>query len=338
MQSLQPIKYDISQALANELTLKQVKIIAQYQENKDIEVIKKAAREAAKPRIQVEKRRKEYKAEALEFGREVDRTAKEAIAPFVAIEAAYNDIIIDYHAELERLALEAKKKEEARIAKIQDRIVRIKEFAEDAYMLNKSEFISKTVLDFNGFVNNGFDYQEFTQEAEKTINDVQLKLSEIYNNKKAQEAEQFALEEQRKKDEVERAKFEAEKAEFEKLKRESEAKFKAERDLIDLQKREEDKRKHEAEMQKERDELEALRERDRLKRIEAEKQEVARLAEIEKEFEQKRIAQEKDDKLRNAAPYLLKSLEEIINDYERHIVLDAAINNAKIVIKLAKEG
>jgi hypothetical protein len=308
--NLQVIKYDVTQATLLELAKERDELVTKYKAEGDIEIIKTGKKKVAKLRNAIEKRRKEYKADALEYGRKVDAGAKEVVAPVLQIESVYDEIISEYDAHLEKLAREAQAKEDARIARIESEIDKYYTLGAIAFNMASGELKSR-IEKLQEYLTTDFDFQEFEQKAESVYKDVENILKTALTDRLKHEEEQAALEKQRLIDEENRKKFEAEKAEFEKSKREAEAKFKAERDLIDLQRREEEKREHDAQMQKERDELEALRERDRLKRIEAEKQEAVRVAEIEREFEQKRIAQEKEDKIRNAAPQLLEALKSL---------------------------
>lgn len=306
------IEYDVKEAKLKELAIKRDDILKQYKENKDIELVRKAKREVAKLRIAIEKRRKEYKADALEYGRMVDTKAKEASEPVVAIESSYDDIIDAYDAELARLAREAQEKEEARIAIIKKRIEKIMLFPDEAWSMN-SKGIESLLQDLHQFIGEDFDYQEFSEEAQNVNEESKQRLITILENQKKTEEEKTKLDEQRKKDEAERAKFEAERAAFEKAQAEANAKLQAERDAIEAERRAEEEKRRQAEIERERKELEELRERDRLKRIEVEKEEAARIAQLEKEAVECKAKQENEDRVRNAAPDLLEALKSLLN-------------------------
>lgn len=309
----QPITYDVKEAKIKELSIKRDSILAEYQKNKDIDPVKKGKREAGKLRISIEKRRKELKSEALEYGRQVDNLAKEVSEPVNAIESSYGDVIAEYDAELERLAREAREKEEARIAAIQDKLNQIKELCIFSYgeihtsndVLNRIDALIKMKSD-------NFDYQEFTEEF---IDLYKSTMSELESNKqKAVEFErkQAEVEAQREKDEEDRRKLETERAEFERMQAEANAKIDAERQALEVEKRAEQEKIRQAEIQKEREELERQRAIDAENRKKAEDAEKARLEQIAKEEAERKAKQESEDRIRNAAPQLFEALELMV--------------------------
>lgn len=71
------IEYDVTEAVLTELRNEQEIVL---QNPKNIEKIKSSKRKIGKLRIAIEKRRKEYKAEALAYGRNVDRIALKSLS------------------------------------------------------------------------------------------------------------------------------------------------------------------------------------------------------------------------------------------------------------------
>jgi len=306
------IEYNVKEAKISEMSDIRDNVLKQYKIDGDIKPVEAARKEPAKVRIAIEKKRKELKADALEYGRKVDKEAKRVSEPVSEIESSYDIVIKEYKAELDRLAQLAQEKEDARIAAIQARIKQANEFAESALELNTSEDIGNLINEFIKFANEEFDFQEFSEDANNVIEEARGKLHRGYDVKVAHEAEQLELEKQRKKDEAERAKFEAEKAAFEKQQAEANAKLQAEREAVEAEKRADEEKRMQAEIERERKELEDLRERDRLKRIEAEKVEAARLEQLAKEESERKAKQESEDRVRNAAPQLFEAIEELL--------------------------
>lgn len=349
-----PIVFSITPESLIEIKAEQDDLISKVPENieeLDIELYKSAKRKVAKLRVATEKERKELKSAALSYGRLVDSTAADAQKPVLEIEGVYEKLITEYDEHFAALEVEAAQKEEARISAIKERITTMKAFTDEAYDMSVKG-LKVLANDFNEFANNGFDYQEFNDEAENVIADVQLKLLMMLNGQKKIEEENDNQEAQRKIDEEKRIALDAQIAAFE-------AKQKAMQDEIDaklaaMQKQKDEalrienervQKEHEeraqAEFKKQQEELDKQRAIDEEKRKEAEEKEKLRLEQVRIENEARKLAQEKEDRVRNAAPELMNALENLLIDIKKLAVKYEFINPNSVevsesAIKLAK--
>lgn len=229
-------------------------------------------------RGKIEKRRKELKASALEFGREVDATAKSLTAGISEIEEPYAEAKEEYDTKVKLEKLRKVKEEENRVNDISARIARIKAIVSTAVLFDaaKIEEIIRTVHgEREGLV---YWAMEFADSANEAIDAALAGLTELYNLKKTQEeAARVAAEaEERRKIEEE-----ARKQEEEKRRREEAERLAAERKKLDEERRkmEEEKKAEEARRREEdRIRLEEVRKEE--ERLQQQREELARQTEI----------------------------------------------------------
>lgn len=262
----QVIEYNVTEAAIAELTKEKETLLSASE--LDYKAIDNARKRNGKIRRAIEKRRKEYKADALEYGRKVDSKAKESSEPVTAIEDAYKDVLNKHEAELEAVRAAAEQEEQARIAVIKERIEDINSYLSRAAFCNAEE-ISDLLCRLKSRIGESFNYQEFTAEgllAEKgAIQLLQERLEEAIEYEERQQKEAA----QRKKDNEARIALQAEKDAFEQEQKDAQAKIDFER----------------ASIQKEKDDLQ-------LAKVEAEKAEVEReekQAEVDAKIEIARI-------------------------------------------------
>lgn len=311
------IEYNVKEAKIAEMADTRDCVIKQYKIDGNIESVKQAKKEPAKIRIAIEKKRKELKADALEYGRKVDSEAKKVSEPVNEIESSYNTIINEYEDELKRLAQEAQEKEDARIATINAKLAGVKELAIFSYSENHtSESVQNRINALMEMKAENFDYQEYDQEFIDLCNETKCELDMAFEKAIKHEKDQAELEAQRKKNDAERVKLEAEKAAFEKALAEANAKLEAEKQKAGREeyerKQAEIEKQRQIELQKERDELDRQRKIDEENRIKAEKAEADRIVLLEKEAAERKAKQEAEDRVRNASPQLFEALEELL--------------------------
>ncbi len=341
------INFDVTEAVLNQLREKQALILT---ENPNIEDVKSGKREIAKLRNAIENRRKELKAEALEYGKKVDSSAKEAQAPVAEIEGRYDVVIEKYEAEKARIEAELREKETTRIADIKDKIdYYVGIGIGDGFSSNELKTELEHVRDF---LTEGFDFQEFTEEAAAAFKKKEDFLIARLEARLKYESEQEELKKQQAIQAEEKAKFEAEKAAFETARREANAKIESERAA--LQKQKDDSEKAEkarlfAEQEKQRlaeEQKRALERRiadeqaqeEKMRRESAER---LRIEEIKKENEARKLAQEKEDRVRNAAKDMLMALynvrdSDMATREEDEGRVSSVLNEVRQAIKLAE--
>ncbi len=346
-----PIIYSFNPETLKELRQDQEFILSKVTDNiEDLEIqgVKKAKRKVAKLRVITEKERKQLKAAALSYGKLVDSTAADVQKPVIEIEGVYDKLITEYDAHFAELARIATEKENARVATIEGRIEDFCSFKDRVTYNTTATEVKSIITDFDEAFVEKFDYAEFKDKAieaaEHTIEFLRTKFKE----RVAYEAEEAGREAQRKIDEENRRKLKAEQAEFETKQKEAQAEIDAERATIqkekdDLQQAENERAQEKQrqvellKLQEEREELELQRAVEAKKRKEAEEKEKFRLIAIEGENEARKIAQEKEDRIRNAAPKMLKILKQILDEQsyldqdKQHFEYEIAEGNEQII-------
>lgn len=183
--------------------------------NKERAVVQSGITELTSLRTSVEKKRKELKADALEFGRKVDGEAKRITGLIEAIEQPLKDAKQAYDDEQERIKAELAAKEQARIDAIMARIDSIKNRTIE--MVGKSsEEIGECHLQLTDemVMGDGFDYQEFKDQARKAQSETMERLASMQIERQKHEAELAAQAEREKEAEAARIKLAAEQAEL----------------------------------------------------------------------------------------------------------------------------
>lgn len=123
---LAAIDYNVTDAAIAEL--KQKHVASTVTNNRELAVVQASITELTKIRTSVEKKRKELKADALEWGRKVDTEAKRITALIEEIEQPLIDVKKSYNDEQERIKAEAARKEKERVEVIKERIDSIRNF------------------------------------------------------------------------------------------------------------------------------------------------------------------------------------------------------------------
>lgn len=260
--------------------------IAGLQDKKGFDLVHRARIDVKAKRVEVEKTRKDLKADALEFGRAVDAEAKRITALLEPIEnylAQQEDAITE---EVERIKREKRLAEEKRL---QDRVSSLTAFGApiDIALLrtmSDEEFDGRMAI-----VIAEYDKAEAKKKADKAEAD--RIAAEQAREREQREAEDRArLAEEKKVADEARAKAEAEMAEAQRIKREAEAK-QAEAEAK-ARAAEEEKRLAEVRLQAEKDKALAV-ERAKAEaeaKAKAEAEEKARKEEIAKREEEERKA------------------------------------------------
>lgn len=201
----QVIVYPVSQNMIAELRVKYADVPQDLSHKDSYEYVRKAVGELKKYRTAVEARRKELKADALEYGRKVDAAAKELTEGIVSIEEPLATAKKDYDTAEEIKKREAALAEERRVDGINERIAQVRA-AVTAHISSSSATISTIIGEISALTPCAWA-DEFAGKAEEAINDTLGKLSELMQMKEQQEQ----AEEIRKREEAQRAKEEEER-------------------------------------------------------------------------------------------------------------------------------
>lgn len=268
MDSKEIVKYDVTDAAIAEMKeMYMGLVITDIDDKEQYDAVHRAHMTVRGKRIEVDKKRKELKADALEWGRKVQAEANRI---FALIEPIENHL----KAEKQKVQDEKDRIERERVAKIEEKIDHLKKFRIYDPRLTSIDEIKKVIKSVEEWKIEPEEYFEFTTEANELKSEILIansKILEMRENLDKEEAE-------RKAEAKRQAKIAAEQAEIQRKLDEQQAK-------IDEQNRK---------IQAEKDAIEAeKRKAEEAKRIEAAKKEAAeqaRLAEIER---QKREAQEK---------------------------------------------
>jgi len=256
------------------------------------EEIKTCLREITPLRTAVEKRRKELKKDALEWGRKVDSEAKRITQALVDIEAPHREAKKAIDEEAARLEEEARAVEEQRIESIQ---LRINEMG--LGMTGHGGMSVDTIdsmLQILDTCYEEFDFQEFAGAAEVERDRVRNHLLAAMTERKRYDEEQANMEAEKARMAAEREALDKEKAEqqaeIDRKQAELNAQAEAQRkqqDEIELKRREEEAKKLAAEREEARkvqQEKERL-EREAIEAAEAAAREKAAVAEAKRQDE-----------------------------------------------------
>ena len=178
---LAPVKYDLAIATISKMSKEAGKLkIDGIKDTAGYKIVHEKRMEAKCLRVSVEKRRKEYKSEILEYGRNVDSKANELKGLLSEIEESLQIKQSEVDQEKEKIKEEeARKKQEF----IQDRIAQLANYTDAT-----AAFDIGTMCDY--------DFQIILSSAKKTYEDKQTELARIEDEKKAEadrvEAERVA--------------------------------------------------------------------------------------------------------------------------------------------------
>ncbi len=213
-----PIQFNVTDAAIAELRVKHnVTPITNTKELKEnaasIAVIRTL-------RVNVDKRRKELKKEANEYGKKVQTEANRITGELESIEQPLNDAKDAYEAKKAAVAAEKKRKEEERVQTIKDKINEIKAYPANFIFKGSNIPQIKKAIERLLFVKDEFDYQEFASEVLQVKTKAIEELKQLQTNREDLEKEEKEAEAKR----IELAKQEAElKAERDKLAKERKA-------------------------------------------------------------------------------------------------------------------
>jgi hypothetical protein len=201
----QPIVYPVTKEALAELAKKYATVPQDLSRKDDYEWVRKACSELRGLRTKVEARRKELKADALEYGRKVDAAAKEITEGIIKIEEPIATAKKEYDTAEEIRKRELAMAEERRIDEINTRISLIKA-AVTANISSDSATISAALKEIAEQMPCTWA-DEFAEKAEAAATETISKLSELLQMKVQQEeaeAIRKAEEEQRAREEEER--------------------------------------------------------------------------------------------------------------------------------------
>lgn len=248
-------------------------------DKKGFDIVHKARMDVKNHRVAVEKKRKELKADALEYGRKVDSEAKRLTAMLKPIEdhlQAEEQAVLD---ERERIR---KEKEEAEQRRVQHRVERLAEFG---VVPNLNHVKHWTDAEFD----------DALIEARKAFEEEQARKAKEEEERRQREAEEAeARRKEQERLDAERAKLDAERREME-AKRKAEEEERRKREAAERAKLDEERRKLEAERAKIEQER---REREAAERAKREEQERIK---SEQEAEARRKAEEEAERKRQEA-------------------------------------
>lgn len=348
------VEYNATEAALSGLKAKLQGVKYDVATTAGMDTARKDRRELVTLRVDLEKKRKEIKAPALERCRQIDSEAARITAELLLLEKPIDEQIKAEEARKEEIAAEKRRIEEQRVAAIRERIQKLNNLPLLAAGMNSADlelFIAKVRAQ-----QIGADFAEFEGEAEQAKCEVLIKLEdalkatsaaeeEAARVKQEQEEEAKRLEalriEQEKEAAAERERIAAERAELEKL-REAERKRQEEAERLAAEKEAEIAAERE-QIRKEQEEL-ARKEREIREKEEAERAERDRVAreKAEKKAEEKRQAelkkaqQEHEAKLAKATESHKTTLESILAAAEdESLSAPAAL---QLIVELAKRG
>ncbi len=284
------IEFDITNMAIEKLKEKYSGMSIEPGNGKDYRAVKEAIADVRSRRIAVEKRRKELKADALAFGREVDSRARGITELLTPIESELKDIKQVEDDRKAAIKLEKERIEKERVEKIQGLMNDIAAYKN----IPRGHTSNEIKVSIDHVENISIDqetYQEFTHNAGVEKQWALAALKEAYQEAvqfEKEEAERVAeserLEKQRKEQEAEAARLKAEqekieaerKAESDRIAREQaekKAELQKEREALELEKAKIAKAKADEELKKQQEiEAKAKAERQELERLKAEKE------------------------------------------------------------------
>lgn len=185
-------------------------------EEVNIEVVKEARKRPKSLRIAIEKRRKERKEDSLEYGRMVDKLAKEASNPVEEIEGNYDRIITAYDAHYAKKKIEAERLDAIRKEGIQNRL---NIFRRISYSSNSTAAELHEIINMmENLKAENFDYGEFFEEFSHMYNDKISSLQISYKERAEFERKQAEVEAERVRMAEEKANAEKETKRVETIK------------------------------------------------------------------------------------------------------------------------
>lgn len=321
------VVFSVTDAGIAELEAKHRGLVVAHGDKKGYLALTQAIAEVRTARTDVEKRRKELKQGALDYGRLVDSTAKRITDRLEAIEGPLkaNKELID--AESERIKREKEEAERLRIAGIQSLIAAIAN-APGALASANTERLRQAIEKAEAMEISIADYEEFTQQATDAKATAIAALNELLTARIAADeaeaarlAEQARIEAERKAEAerlaAEQARLAAERAEFDRqqaeARRQQEEAERARREAeaAEQAKRDAEARAQQAELDRQRAEIK--RQQDALAEQQRKAAEAAqREADAKAKAEQEKAAKEAMEKLKAEAEAARPDRERMI--------------------------
>lgn len=281
------IDYSVTDAALAELKAKYGGLRATFGDGMAYKSVTDALSVVRTLRINVEKKRVELKADALEYGRKVDAEAKRITAALLEVEEPLKANKEEIDAEKERLRAEKAKKEQDRVDGI---MVRIADFgsALAACSTQASAAISAYIATLDAVAIDE-SFQEFQQQAAEAKAAALEKMNLLLAGRLELEEQDRKRREEDERLKAERAALDSQRAEMEARQAAEAAKQQAERDRLAAEQRKIDEEKAAIQRQKEREEFE----KQAKERAEAEAAAKLAAAEAAKKAEVERLAAEK---------------------------------------------
>lgn len=331
MTEKQLVKYDITDAAI-------AKLGEQYGgltiANSNYETVSKAISEVRTLRTSVEKKRKELKSDALEYGRKVDSEAKRITGLLVDIETPLKDEKQKIDDEKARIKEEKEKADQERIENIKEKIDAIAKFNLQPGVIPSSDEVRKLIATLLEAKEDGFDYQEFADKAKTTFDLVADQLTTCLENAIKYEDEVAELERKHKEQEAEAEKLRKEREEINKQ-RDEMAKIQKERDDAELKAKLEKEAKEKAEREVAEAAERKIKEEAAAK-LKAEEDEKARIAEEAKELAKKTENEQLKHWAENQLPEVFESLRYALESRPHTEDDIVGICIAEIDVKLTK--
>jgi len=292
------VKYDVTDAAIQQMEADYIVLTVQgLDDEAGFKMVHEARMVVKTHRVAVEKKRKELKANALEWGRKVDSEAKRIFGLLEPIETHLQTEEDKVTKEKERIKAEKIRLEQERVERIRAKIQAIKEMGEPNFFHKKTSEVLLIPLEVLSDTEISEEiYMEFKPEADKVMFDTLKALRAAYEDQllfEKEEAERKAeaerLEKVRKEQEAKERELEEKRnAEEEKVRLEREyienerRKIQAEKDRIEAEKRAEQERKDRAEFERKvQEEAKARAEQEAKEKAEREAKQAAERAERE---------------------------------------------------------
>lgn len=281
------IDYSVTDAALAELKEKYGGLRAKFGDGMAYKSVTDAIAVVRTLRVNVEKKRVELKADALEYGRKVDAEAKRITAALLEVEEPLKANKDEIDAEKERLRAAKAKIEQDRIDAIMARIALFAD-AVTASAGMTSYTIRMNIAGVDGAVIDE-SFQEFQQQAADAKAAALEKMNLLLAGRLEIEEQDRKRREEDERLKAERAELEAKRKEIEAAQAAEAARQQAERDKLAAEQRKIDEEKAAIQRQKEREEFE------RQAKIRAEEGAAAKVAAAEaaKKAEAERVAAEK---------------------------------------------
>ena len=281
------IDYSVTDAALAELKQKYGSLRATFGDGMAYKSVTDAISVVRTLRVNVEKKRVELKADALEYGRKVDAEAKRITAALLEVEEPLKANKDEIDAEKERLRAEKAKKEQDRIDGIMARITAFSH-ATASCADRASGAIQELVANVAGVVIDE-SFQEFQQQASEAKEAALAKMSLLLAGRLELEEQDRKRREEDERLKAERAALDAQRKELEAKQAAEAAAQQAERERLAAEQRKIDEEKAAIQRQKDREEFE----RQALAKAEADAAARLAAAEAARKAEAERLAVEK---------------------------------------------